>query len=148
MNNFKQALIIIYYSVSVGKVFDEIGLMQDYVKIKLPTWSANKIQSESRWLDVFAYMKEQQRPLIHLSMLVEFAFALPGSSTDVERLFSIINDVWAPDKGQMSLEMLEAVLNVKINKRMSCVDFYQSIKDDKIFLIKAQGSDKYKEGQN
>lgn len=120
--------------------------MQDYVKLKLPSWSANKVQSEPRWLDIFGYMREQQRPVSNLSMLVEFAFSLPGSSTDVERLFSIINDVWGPDKGQMSLETLEAVLNVKFNKQISCVEFYQSIKDDKVFLKKAQGSEKYKGG--
>lgn len=111
----------------------------------MASWSTNNITCEKRWLNVFSYMRDQQRPLKNLSMLVEFAFSLPGSSCDVERLFSIINDVWGPDKGQMSMETLEAILNVKFNQRMSCVDFYQSIKDDKAFLKKAQGSQKYKE---
>lgn len=106
------------YYLSVGKVFDKICLMQDYVKLKLPSWCSNKIQSEPHCLDIFAYLREQQRP------------------------FSIINDVLGPDKGQMSLETLEAILNVKFNKKMSCVQFYHSIKDDKVFLKKVQGSDK------
>jgi hypothetical protein len=72
------------------------------------------------------------------SLMVQYAFAIPGTSTDVERLFSVINDVWGPDKGQMLPSSLEALLNVKVNSKLNCVEYYESIKNNKKLLAQVK----------
>jgi hypothetical protein len=63
-------------------------------------WNEEKIPSETRWIEVFKILAQHNRPLKNMSLLAQYAFAIPGSSAEVERLFSIINDVWGPDKPQ------------------------------------------------
>jgi hypothetical protein len=62
---------------------------------------------------------------------------------EVERLFSIINEVWGSDKGLLSFQMLEAIVTVKINRDQSCNEFYESIKSNKKLLQKVRGQEKY-----
>lgn len=123
--------------------FDETNLLCQIVQDKFTDWSHKKLTSDKRWLEVFSFANQQHRPLKNLSLLVQYAFAIPGSSTEVERLFSIINDVWGPDKPQMKLKTLEAVLNVKVNSDLSCSDYFDSIKNNKRLLSQVQSTKKY-----
>lgn len=76
--------------------------------------------------------------------MVQFAFAIPGSSTEVERLFSIIGNVWPPNKGKMKLATLEAELNVRFNSKMGCSEYFALIKNNKALLAQVQSGTKYK----
>lgn len=131
-------------AIDVDTAFDETNILCQIVKEKLPEWKNQTVTSEKRWLEIFVLAAQQNRRINNLSMLVQYAFAIPGSSTEVERLFSIINDVWGPDKPQMKLETLEAYLNVKINSNLSCSMFYDSVKDNKQLLSQVHCSQKYR----
>jgi len=111
--------------------------------MKMLGWTNNKISAETRWLQIFQELKGKGRLINNLSLLVQFAFSIPGSSTEVERLFSIINDVWGPDKPQMNTETLEAFLNIKFNSDMECTQYYESIKNDKQLLSQVHSNAKY-----
>ena len=50
----------------------------------------------------------------NLSKLVEIGFCLPGTSTEIERIFSVI------------FNTLEAILNIKFNSEMTCAEFYKA----------------------
>lgn len=130
-------------SINGDSVFDELNLLQQVVTDLLSTWTSQNISSEMRWIEVFKNLKQQRRPITQISLLVEYAFAIPGSSTDVERLFSIINDVWEDDKGQMSAETLEAHLNVIFNSNLDCLEFHKSIKNNKRLLSQVHSTEKY-----
>lgn len=130
--------------VSIDSAFDEMVLLRQYVAQNLTRWNETKTTSEFRWIETFKSLNNQNRPIKQISLLVQYAFAIPGTSTEVERLFSIINDVWGPDKGQMKLETLEAHLNVKVNSNKGCDAYYNSIKLNKKLLAQVQGGDKYK----
>lgn len=124
-------------------VFDESRLLQQIVAEKLPSWIEAKATSEERWLDLIKSLAQQNRPIKHTSLLVQYAFCIPGSSAEVERLFSIINDVWAPDKSNMKLTTLNAQLNVKVNSNMTCLEYYKSVKGNKHLLSQVQSNAKY-----
>lgn len=126
------------------KVFDEINLLRDFVSDKLQAWTDSKASSESRWLEIFAIMNQQQRPLRQISLLVQYAFAIPGSSTEVERLFSVIGDIWGPKQGHMSMETLDAYLNVKVNSDLNCSEYYASVKNNRRLLSQVHSNQKYK----
>lgn len=129
-------------------VFDELILLQQFVSVKLPLWTEMNFSSEARWIDVFKTFSQQNQQISQISLLVQYAFAIPGSSTEVERLFSVIKNVWASNKCQMSSETLEAILNVKFNSQLKCSEYFDSIKNDKNFLAKAHMGEKYHADQN
>lgn len=130
--------------INEDELFDQTSLLGQHVNLNLKTWNENNVPSDRRWIETFCSMNSQNRPIQQISFLVQYAFSIPGTSTEVERLFSIINDVWAPNKGNMQLNTLEAILNVKINSDLSCADYYSQIKDNKKLLAKVQANEKYK----
>lgn len=130
--------------INEDEAFDQTCLLRQYVNSNFPKWNGSNESSERRWIETFGSLKSQNRPIKQISLLVQYAFAIPGTSTEVERLFSVINDVWGPDKGQMLPKSLEALLNVKINSEQNCVEYYESIKSNKKLLAQVQSGDKYK----
>jgi hypothetical protein len=68
----------------------------------------------------------------------EFSFSIFGSSTEVERVFSTIFDIWSPKKGQMTIETLEARLNVKVNSELNCLQYYHHLKTKNNVLAMVQ----------
>jgi hypothetical protein len=129
--------------INGDKLFDEITLIKDFVQENSANWTREEITNQEKWLKIFQRCRDLERPIEQLSLLVEYAFCLPGTSTEVERLFSIINDTWGNDKSQMRLESVEALLNVQFNTNLSCTEFFEKIKDDKNLLEQARRSQKY-----
>lgn len=120
--------------INNDSAYDETYLLCQLIEENSTEWSLKKVTSDERWLEIFKTLGQQNRSIVKLSNLVEYAFSLPGSSTEVERLFSIINDVWGPDKPHLKLETLEAYLNIKVNSDLNCSEYYNSIKDNKRLL--------------
>ena len=77
----------------------------------------------------FQNVQDSENTIPNLSKLVEFGFYLPGTSTKVERIFSVIFNTWTAEKGQMTLATLEAILNIKFNSEMTCAEFYKANKN-------------------
>lgn len=75
-------------------------------------------------------------PITNLGRIVELSFALPGTTAEIEQLFSVINNVFCPEKGQMNLATLEAILDEKFDSNLTCQEFYNSVKTDKVLLEK------------
>jgi hypothetical protein len=63
---------------------------------------------ENRWCEILKNLREQHRAIPNFSYFAKYALVIPGSSAEVERLFSIIKEVWGPKKGQMNLNTLES----------------------------------------
>lgn len=101
------------------------------------------MKSDERWIEVFKICSSQNLFVPNLSRFVELGFSLPGTSTEVERLFSVINSTWTDEKGQLTLPALEAILDVKFNSEISCLEFFKSNKSDKALLAKVSSSQKY-----
>jgi hypothetical protein len=45
--------------------------------------------------------------------MVEFAMSLPGTSAPVERVFSIMGNIWSAERGRLSVSTVKHLLNVK-----------------------------------
>jgi hypothetical protein len=75
--------------------------------------------------------------------MVEFAMSLPGTSAPVERVFSIMGNIWSAERGRLSVSTVKHLLNVKINSELSCCEFYDVIKTNKPFLKKVMSCEKY-----
>jgi hypothetical protein len=118
-------------SIKMDELYDEHTLLQQYAKKGLSRWEAIALPTEGRWLELLKSLKEEHR-------------AIPGTSTEVERLFSIIKDVWGPQEGCLDPKTLEAHLDIKFNCKKSCSEFFNAVKSDKKLLFQVQGGEKYK----
>ncbi len=80
------------------------------------------------------FLNKEHRPIPNFS--TQYALAIPGTSTEVEieRLFSIIKDVWGPQEGHLDPKTLEAHLDIKLNWKKSCSEFFNAVKFDKKLL--------------
>lgn len=67
-----------------------------------------------------------------------------GVNAPVERLFSLSNQTWTDEKSRLSIQKLKAILMIKYNIRMNCIEFYQSIKNMPNILRKIKDGQKYK----
>lgn len=134
--------------LNLDGLYDEFPLFQQFVSGNLAEWSASKTSTEDRWLELFKSLNIQRRPVPNFSTLAQYALAIPGTSTEVERLFSIIKNIWGADKGQMSHKMLEAHLEIKFNSNQTCQEFFAECRSNKKLLAQVHSGEKYKEGEN
>ncbi|CAH1971900.1 unnamed protein product [Acanthoscelides obtectus] len=127
------------------ELFDEVSLIRTNVtEDKIVDWNSRNISTEDRWLEVF----QKESALKNLKILCEFVFCLPGTSASLERLFSNINNYWSPDKSQLKISTLEAIMQVYTNFKVSCNEMFQFLKSKTQLLKEIHGSKKYDWYQN
>jgi hAT family C-terminal dimerisation region len=130
-------------AIKMDELYDEHTLLQQHVDKSLSRWEAIALPTEGRWLELLKSLNEEHRPIPNFSTLAQYALAIPGTSTEVERLFSIIKNVWEPEKGRLDPKTLEAHLDIKFNCKKSCSEFFHAVKSDKKLLSQVQGGEKY-----
>jgi hypothetical protein len=54
-----------------------------------------------------------------------------------------MGNIWSAERGRLSVSTVKHLLNVKINPELSCCEFYDVIKTNKLFLKKVMSSEKY-----
>ena len=82
-------------------------------------------------------------PIPNFQKLVEFVFCLPGRSAPVERIFSIMKNMWSDDRSNMHEQNVKALLKCKSNIDLTCTEFYENLKSNVVLLKKVLGTDKY-----
>lgn len=125
---------------NTDKVFGQFAVLEQYFDDK--SFEPKK-STQERWVLLFKHFNERLLDYDEIATIAEFALAIPATNTVSERVFSHINDIWTPDKGQLKLENVRARVMTKFNWNMSCMEFYDKIKDDTPFLKKVQGKAKY-----
>lgn len=133
----------IHSIISRDSLHDEVRLMQTFIESNLNQWFTDKLSSDKIWTQVFQNFRQSGTQLVNLEKLVEFAFALAGTSTEVERVFSLIKQIWSDQRSRLDLKTVDALLSIQFNSEMTCREFYETIKKDSIFLDKAHSNNKY-----
>ena len=124
-------------------LFDEYILMKSFIADKLSSYVDEELTVEKIWINIFTHFREQSTRLVNMEKCVEFAFSLPGTSCNVERIFSFINRAWKDEKNRFDVETISALLTIQHNSEVNCTQFYASIKGNVEFLEKIVSSDKY-----
>jgi hypothetical protein len=76
---------------------------------------------------------------------LQFSFAIPGTSAAIERVFSIINDLWTDRKSCFLVETIKDVIVTKTHfEEPSHNDFYTLISNNPKLLKEIRSSMKYK----
>ena len=78
-----------------------------------------------------------------LLKVVSFVFAVPVSNFYTERVFSHMEDVWSDKRNRMSVGLVKAELQVRLNFKLSCLEFKAFIEGQHGLLKAAKGDAKY-----
>jgi hypothetical protein len=83
--------------------------------------------------------------LKNTQLILEFSFAIPGTSAAIQRVFSITNALWIEEKSRFLVETIKAVTVTKTHsEKLSCNDFYTLISNNPKLLQEIRSFTKYK----
>lgn len=122
--------------IDIDKLFDEISIikiiLQDNKIKKNKQLEEKNVEATSSvvnlWVELFKMIKTNGSECENFEKLMEFIFCLPGSTAPVERVFSLMNNVWSPDRNRLLTENTKRLLQIKVNFDVNCSEFYELIK--------------------
>lgn len=130
-------------------LFDIYTAMNEFLNVQLENddkWSEKKLilKWETFLKVVFKVSSKSvnERFVKLLKRIVESVLVYPGSNSDCERLFSLINNYWSDEKSELSLVTLEGAMKVKTFNK-TCIEFYDYVKGNSALLQKFLNSAKY-----
>ena len=130
--------------INDGKLLHEVDCANKYCNdTKISKWREEGLSSDMKWVEIFKHFNNNLIPHNNLLSVIQFAFALPGTNAAVERVFSIITDIWSSEKTQISIQCLTAQVYLKINLKEKCADFYNCMKNNNEILKRVHGVEKY-----
>ncbi|XP_074842584.1 uncharacterized protein LOC142009044 [Carettochelys insculpta] len=117
--------------VDVDELFTEVSVLND----ALPILKGSIINAESEqeqqqherhrqtgssevWVEFF---KCCEAP--NLLRIVQHVFAVPASNTFVERIVSVMKNLWADERNRLQTDLVKAELFVHFNYKMTCDEF-------------------------
>jgi len=128
-----------------NELFSQVMCVSKYATENvIGQWQGESKNTGDRWVEIFDHFAKQNIDYQEVLKLVQFALALPGTNAPIERVFSIMNDLWTEEKSQMSHETVKSILLVRVNLSVSCTDFYHKIKGNRQLLESVHSSEKYR----
>ena len=124
-------------------LFDQWVLIKSIIVRDLEAMNKENIPVCDRWVKIFSEMNEKCLDYQDIFKIVEFVLCLPGSTAPVERIFSVMNNMWSKEKSRLSVETMKAMLIVKQNCAMDCDKFYDKVLKDRNLLREISSSQKY-----
>lgn len=70
-----------------------------------------------------------------------------GTNAPTERIFSQMNAIWTKQRSELNVKRIASMELVKYNTNQSCVEFYQSIKENPAVLTAIKSGEKYQKSQ-
>ncbi|KAI4466368.1 hat family dimerization domaincontaining protein-related [Holotrichia oblita] len=115
-------------------LYEELSLLQN----ASPSFINQDISVAEKWCIFF---KRVEVPI--LRNVVQMVLSIPCSNAYVERIFSIMNQLWNDDRNKLSVEMVKAELCIRSNIQLSCSEFYSSLSDKAELIKSAKSNTKY-----
>jgi hypothetical protein len=75
--------------------------------------------------------------------IVETVLAIPIGNDFVERIFSIMHNLWSDERNRLSVKMVKAEICTKVNYSMTCSEFKNVVANNTKFINAAESTDKY-----
>ncbi|KAJ1148418.1 hypothetical protein NDU88_001254 [Pleurodeles waltl] len=93
-----------------------------------------------KWLSAFSKLPCD---VPNIKKLMSFILSLPGSNAPTERIFSQLKFTWTDTRNRCDVELVKAELQVQVNMKHSCADFYQFSLRNKELQTSASSDKKY-----
>jgi hypothetical protein len=108
-------------------------------------WNTKSLIMFERWSEIFEFVRSECISLKNMHIILEFSFAIPGTSAAMESVFSITNALWTNKKSHFLVETIKAVSVTKTHfEELSCSNFYTFISNNPKLLQEIRSSTKYK----
>ncbi len=75
--------------------------------------------------------------------MVETVLSIPIGNDFVERVFSIMNNIWSNDRNCMKVDLVKAEICICVNYSMSCNEFSEYVIKNNELLRAAKSNQKY-----
>lgn len=121
--------------INIDDLFDEVT---EFNAVLEKSSFPEQMLPIQKWISIFNSLKFN-----NLRKIVEFVFCLPGTSAAVERVFSLMNNIWRSERGRLDVSTVRALLRIRVNINLECRAFYDKIKCNNVFLKKVVSSKKY-----
>jgi hypothetical protein len=64
-----------------------------------------------------------KQTLVQLKKIVSFLISIPARNAYPERVFSHMNNIWSKERNRMTVNLVKAKLQAKLNIAESCSEF-------------------------
>ncbi|KAL0852281.1 hypothetical protein ABMA28_000489 [Loxostege sticticalis] len=129
--------------LDMDKLYDEYCVIKDMLKslIEEKQQSAPEkvLSAYEQWHKLFKSMKEAPGFLNIFQMMS----SIPPSNSSTERVFSLCGNAWTDSRNKLSVEHVKAELQIKINFKIKCTEFYDFVLNNKNILKCAKSQNKY-----
>jgi len=138
LNFNKLVRIVNHFNLTVNKseLFDECAIFNNVIS-NLGTRDKN-LDNDKFWAQM---LKSDKFP--NLSIIVNVVLCIPVSNAFVERIFSIMNNLWSDERNSLSVNSVKAEICTKVNFSMSCNEFTEYVIKNKSIVEAAKSSKKY-----
>jgi hypothetical protein len=116
------------------KILDEDGLFDEFIhianisKTRMDERNTKSLTTFGRWSEIFLFVQSECILLKNTQLILEFSFAIPGTSAAIERVFAITDALWTDYKCRFLVETIKAVIVTKTHfEELSCNDLYTLI---------------------
>lgn len=125
-------------------LFDQTNYVRTYVSSdKINEWSQKQTSSDQRWVEIMQHFKTHHIAHNEIASIVSYIYCLPGTSATVERIFSLMNNIWSQEKSRLAVPTIQSILYVTYNIDSSCIDFYKTLKSKPDIRRKIMSDHKY-----
>jgi hypothetical protein len=90
---------------AMQQIFEELGSVMyrmNISKTRMDEWNTKSLTAFDRWSEILEFVQSECVSLKNAQLILEFSFAISGTSAAIERVFSITNALWT-DKRAISL---------------------------------------------
>ncbi|XP_069076632.1 uncharacterized protein [Pleurodeles waltl] len=92
--------------------------------------AGSNLPCAQKWLNVFSKLPCE---VPNIKKLMSFILSLPASNAPTERIFSQLKFTWTDTRNSCDVELAKAELQIQMNMKHSCADFYQfSLRNKKL----------------
>lgn len=91
-----------------------------------------------KWARLF-----KSKNIVQLRRLVSALLSVFASNAYRESVFSIMKDVWSPEKSRLHVSTLNALVSIKCNASLRCSEAFHHFLKCPELIKKARGNDKY-----
>lgn len=127
-----------------AQLHEEFGYVKSFcTETKIAQWRNEKVSMPKRWVEIVSHLQAQDCEYKEMAAIVEYILCLPGSTASVERVFAAMNKTWTDEKSNLYIETLKSILTVKVNLKMTCLEFYDYIKTKPALLRQIKSKEKY-----
>ena len=111
--------------IDSDSLFNEKVFVKKHISECCEEDSWQKASLEQKWVQIFKKFEKKDIGILNFQNFIEFIFCLPGTLAPVERIFSIMNNMWSDHRSKMLEQNVKALITYKINSNLSCCDFYK-----------------------